>query len=165
MRTQTSKQFSEGFQASLLFLGLCPLVVLGTLPSIPANHKARMSLRMAQQNFKCFLLRWLHGLSLGMTAPRYTFCHFWLDRHRLNDTGVNYLGDLFSPPYMLSIAKPLVVVGKTGLIFSFHALVMKQTSSSWLSSPRLKPGAFPPLLGNSPSAIFHWPASCFPALF
>ena len=124
MRTQTSKQFSEGFQASLLFLGLCPLVVLGTLPSIPTNYKVGMSLRMAQQNFKCFLLCWLHGLSLGMTAPRYTFCHFWLDRHRLNDTGVNYWGDLFSPPYMLNIAKLLVVVGKTSLIFSFHSLAV-----------------------------------------
>jgi len=37
-----------------------------------------------------------------MTAPRYTFCHFWLGRHRLNDTGDNYWGGLFPPPYIFT---------------------------------------------------------------
>ena len=59
MRTQTIKQFSEGFLASLLLLGLCPLVVLGTSPFISTNHKIGMSLRMAAKlilNVLCYIL-------------------------------------------------------------------------------------------------------------
>ena len=40
----------------LVALGLCPLVVLGTPPFIPINYKVGMSLRMALQNIKCFML-------------------------------------------------------------------------------------------------------------